>query len=148
MSDTQELTRGQKAAATRAKNKAVAAVEPLTEAQADAVDALLAEADAHPTIEVYEFVEPTPAELEAQAAADEEMLAALQAEDDGLPVYEEPERPEPPVTGEGEVTFYLAQWAGTRLHGTGIKFENHYFVTSDPVQIARVEAWGLAERVT
>ena len=51
----------------------------------------------------------------------------------------------PPV--DLSVEFVCDRWAGVRLHGTRIKFENHRFRTSNEGEIARLDAWEHARRV-
>lgn len=70
----------------------------------------------------------------------------VEPEPEGAP---DPE-PEAPVAEvehpEGSVTFICDQWAGVKIFGSSIKFENHLFTTSDEGQIARLDAWEHARR--
>lgn len=56
------------------------------------------------------------------------------------------DEPEPAAPAADAVTFVCDQWAGVSIYGTGIKFEKHRFTTSDPRQIARLDAWEHARR--
>lgn len=49
---------------------------------------------------------------------------------------------------DSSVTFRCNQWAGVKVFGTNIKFENHFFTTSDVGEIAYLDSWEHTERVS
>ena len=67
---------------------------------------------------------------------------------EGIGVEPEPVEEREAVVDPNAVTFRCEQWAGVRLHNTAIKFEGHLFTTSDLGEIAQLDAWEHAERVT
>ena len=100
--------------------------DPLPEPKTDSTPADAPPAEDEPKDEPETPVEPEP---------------VVEAEPDPEP------EPAPPAAADS-VTFICDQWAGVRLHGTSIKFEDHRFTTSDPSQIARLDAWEHARRET
>lgn len=122
-------------------------VAPTTEVIAD-----LTGGDSGPSApaEVAPEAPPAPAKAVAKKAAAPVKKAAAPVAPHAAPAPEPAPVPVPEVVEvvvpEGSVTFFCDQWAGVRVYGTGIKFEDHRFTTADEGEIARLDAWEHARR--